>query len=174
MPVTPVNIRAADGFTMVEVLVTLIIAAILMALVFPTFKGTKSAGHGQRIASISSSYASAIDLFQKDHNGRVPLSAADWGTKALDGPADGPVGSVSRVKYRRGAYPEGSSTGKFAIALPSSWGFATPPAKGIVMTYTPIGFRDYKISITNYSETDARWKSCVISTVALTPGEREC
>lgn len=66
------------GFTFLELMVTLTLISLLMALLFPVFMQTR---HGARRASCQSNLAqlgAALHLYSHDYDGRFPVAENDW------------------------------------------------------------------------------------------------
>jgi prepilin-type N-terminal cleavage/methylation domain-containing protein len=103
------------AFTLVELLVVMIIAAILATLGVYAIHSARSGG--QRAAAITSAqaYADSVDEFARDHRGQYPAIPGNWSSALERGPRDASLGTHDR--YLR-EVPEAVQSGsvKFASA----------------------------------------------------------
>lgn len=123
---------------MVELLVSMLIIGILTALIIPSFTKTRSVANASAVISTAQAYQTAIEQFQHDHGGRVPVptssstcttagATADWetcGGNAQWGPRDSLAranGQSGSTSFHIGSYireiPELITSGKVGICF---------------------------------------------------------
>lgn len=141
------QISEADGFTLIELIIVMIIMAILMAAALSMMQGSKATANRKLATTTALSYKSAVDGFKLDHAGRVPrITAAapatlttDWSNQSQNELNRGPLEAINdpmtseRGRYVKGGVPEGISTGKVRIYnrnMPAT--LADPVVGGVV------------------------------------------
>jgi prepilin-type N-terminal cleavage/methylation domain-containing protein len=71
--------RDEQAFTLIELLIVLVIVAVLMAIVLPSFGSTKDAANRGKVTLVAQSYDQAMSSFASDHMGKIPKpGTADW------------------------------------------------------------------------------------------------
>jgi general secretion pathway protein G len=127
------------GFTMIELLVVMVIAAILLALGVPTFIHAKKTSKQKIVIAAAANYRTAIEGFRLDHGNRVPElgSPTDWPPKTTLPVARqfevGPIDQFGKP-YMKTAGPEALRTGMAALGAP---GVATTPDMTGRIVYEP-------------------------------------
>lgn len=87
--------RAAKGFTLVEILIVVVILGILAAIVIPEFTGASVEAKDASIASNLRTMRSQIELYKVQHNDALPGAGGATFAQALTGKTDigGDVGA---------------------------------------------------------------------------------
>lgn len=70
--------RATQGFTLIELLVVIAIIAVLAALLFPVFSRAREKGRQAACMSNQRQIMIAIQIFNQDHNERMPTADIVW------------------------------------------------------------------------------------------------
>jgi general secretion pathway protein G len=70
--------RNAQGFTLVEILIVVVILGILAAIVIPQFTNASEAAKGANLLSQLQTIRSQLELYQIQHNGEYPAILTDW------------------------------------------------------------------------------------------------
>ena len=84
--------RKAQGFTLVEILIVVVILGILAAIVIPQFTSASETAKASSLTSQLQTIRSQLELYQVQHNGDYPaLTASSWapltGTTDVSGAA---------------------------------------------------------------------------------------
>ena len=71
--------RKAQGFTLVEILIVVVILGILAAIVIPQFTSASETAKASSLTSQLQTIRSQLELYQVQHNGDYPaLTATSW------------------------------------------------------------------------------------------------
>ena len=74
--------RMAEGFTLVEILIVVVILGILAAIVIPQFTSASESAKESSLVTQLQSIRSQLELYQVQHNGNYPtlaqLQTPDW------------------------------------------------------------------------------------------------
>lgn len=106
----------AQGFTLVEILIVVVILGILAAIVIPQFTSASETAKASSLQSQLQTIRSQIELYQVQHNGDYPaLTAATDGTawNALTTATDVDGGTVSTGETSYGPYLQKAPTNSF-------------------------------------------------------------
>lgn len=138
--VTPRS-TAESGFTIVELMVVLLIAAILMGISMYGVRSARKSGRHVAAVSTAQAYADAADRFAREHDGRYP--AAPGGTVDWDGGANAQRGpksdSLGTIRYYLRDVPEEVQDGRITIQQPGPASIQyqqTGGGTGFIMTVT--------------------------------------
>ena len=71
--------RHAQGFTLVEILIVVVILGILAAIVIPQFTRASESAQASSLASQLQTVRSQIELYQVQHGGQYPDLSSNWG-----------------------------------------------------------------------------------------------
>lgn len=111
-----------DGFTMMEVMVTMVIMCILIAIAMPLLKSPRKSISTKTAVSAGQMYRIAISSFQLDHGNRVPImGTSDWRVATDAQRREGPL-TPTGDPYLKPHAPDAIESGEVGI------GAATPAA----------------------------------------------
>ncbi|MCW2955556.1 MAG: hypothetical protein JWO69_425 [Thermoleophilia bacterium] len=77
----------ADGFTLIEVIIVMVILAIMLTITIGAFRSGRDSSSTSKVVAAGTSYADAIEQFGTDARGRYPegIGSQDWPV-ATEGP----------------------------------------------------------------------------------------
>lgn len=83
--------RPEAGFTVIELVIVVVIAAVLLSIMGAAFDSARTASQRRSAIAAARTMGDAIEDFRKDHAGRPPLLAGatageDWSQKPANGP----------------------------------------------------------------------------------------
>lgn len=97
---TPLGRESAVG--LLEILIVLFLIAVMLTIGLHGIRSARSAGTLNVAIASAQDYASAIDRFRRDHNGRYPRppGSADWpgGDDAIRGPRSASLGTNTYLR----------------------------------------------------------------------------
>ena len=126
--------RKAQGFTLVEILIVVVILGILAAIVIPQFTSASETAKASSLTSQLQTIRSQLELYQVQHNGDYPsITAATDGTAWQKLTQTTNVsGNLSTTGTTYGPYLQKAPTNAFenssAIVLTTSGTLGTPVA----------------------------------------------
>jgi general secretion pathway protein G len=83
----------AQGFTLVEILIVVVILGILAAIVIPQFTSASETAKASSLQSQLQTIRSQLELYQVQHNGEYPTQAQLWGNLTGTTDIDGNAGA---------------------------------------------------------------------------------
>lgn len=142
MPAMPAHHRTSErAFTLGEIVVVMVIAAILMAVASNSLGGVRRGTTNKRAVSVVRAYDESVRAFQLDHDGRPPDPAvpAEWaaGSKVVRGPLDLMRSKAGALMPYMRTVPESVQSGEYGVVAARSGGasIGSAGAKGSI-TYT--------------------------------------
>ncbi|MEM0913756.1 MAG: prepilin-type N-terminal cleavage/methylation domain-containing protein [Planctomycetota bacterium] len=96
----PTRTRKAQGFTLVEILIVVVILGILAAIVIPQFTSASEQAKASSLVSQLQTIRSQLELYQIQHNGNYPtiaqlnLAANPWGVMVDRTDENGTIGTT--------------------------------------------------------------------------------
>lgn len=77
--------RNSEGFTIIEVMIVLAIAALILLIVLLAVPALQRNSRNTTIKNDASSVAGAVNTYESDNNGKLPVNIAGTGTVQLSG-----------------------------------------------------------------------------------------
>lgn len=131
----------AQGFTLVEILIVVVILGILAAIVIPQFTNASESAKGSSLTTQLQSIRSQLELFQVQHNGTYPTLNNTWDimTGKSNRTEVGPAAGAADGEY--GPYmqaaPKNPFTGGSAVAADNSADWQYNAATGEIKAVVP-------------------------------------
>ncbi|MEM8737222.1 MAG: prepilin-type N-terminal cleavage/methylation domain-containing protein [Planctomycetota bacterium] len=112
----------AQGFTLVEILIVVVILGILAAIVIPQFTSASEAAKASSLSTQLQSIRSQLQLYQIEHNGDYPDLSSNWDqitkTTSILGVVDsGGAGDYGPYLQKAPANPFYTTTGNANTAV---------------------------------------------------------
>jgi general secretion pathway protein G len=102
--------RTAQGFTLVEILIVVVILGILAAIVIPQFTQASESARASSLVSQLQTIRSQLELYQVQHNGNYPTLTTNWDQMTQTTDAAGATTGADFGPYLQQA-PRNSFTG---------------------------------------------------------------
>jgi general secretion pathway protein G len=104
--------KRADGFTLIEILIVVIILGILAGIVIPQFNNATTSSKTGSVETTAQTLRSAVQLYYCQHNDTLPPAATFWTLM------------MSQTDAQGNAYTSGTSTtgpfGPYVQSIPSN------------------------------------------------------
>ena len=105
--------RKANGFTLVEILIVVVILGILAAIVIPQFTNASETAKASNLSSQLQSIRSQLELYQVQHNGSYPDLSANWNKFTMFTDISGNTNATKTSTFAYGPYLQQSPTNPF-------------------------------------------------------------
>jgi general secretion pathway protein G len=140
--------HVAQGFTLVEILIVVVILGILAAIVIPQFTSASESAKSSSLQAQLQTLRSQLELYQVQHNGDYPAADLDdadgsgeWTALTTETEVDGTAGDASGNEF--GPYLQQPAVNSFeqsstiAVAAAAGVGWIYDAADGSIMAVMP-------------------------------------
>ena len=128
--------KRAQGFTLVEILIVVVILGILAAIVIPQFTNASEAAKGSSLVSQLQTIRSQLELYQVQHNGDYPTLAQMWTNVVNTTDVAGATTGTDYGPYMQKA-PENPFTNGSDLAADNSADWEYTAATGAIRAVLP-------------------------------------
>ena len=108
--------RNAQGFTLVEILIVVVILGILAAIVIPQFTNASETAKASNLTSQLQSIRSQLELYQVQHNGSYPDLSANWNRFTMYTDIAGTTNATKTAVFAYGPYLQQSPINPFTAS----------------------------------------------------------